>query len=152
MLRISKLALVSLLVTGLAFAQSHPKFVVKVRKDKVKAGEVFEYKIRAGMESKESPKIAAPEFKHFQVVSQSTARNYSYEKGRIVITVVLDYTLLSLKEGKFNLPQAVIIYKGEVFKSPLKKIIVIGKAAKVNSEKGGERKIPRSLLEGGVSI
>ncbi len=151
MLKIVKLFIFVFLVHNLCFAQSAPKFTVKVSKDRVKAGEVFEYKIRAGIESKQSPKLTLPEFKHFKVISQGIVRNYSYEKRGIIITVVLDYTLTALEEGEFNLPQAGINYKREAFKSPVQKITVSGKAPGFDRE-NRKKGIPQSLLEGGVSI
>ena len=141
---------VAISFVGFCFAQEDPGFSIELSKEEVRVGEVFEYRITVEIESQTTPKIRLPEFINFQSLSQITSQNLSYKEGVAVLNLRLEYTLLALKEGEFELPVASIEYNRNVFKSPSKRIRVQGVMPEFK-KKQFER-IPQQALEGGVSI
>lgn len=136
---------------GVCAADNQTQLKTEVSKDKVKVGEPFKYVISMNLKSKEAPKIEQPVFKNFSVISQSTAQNYSFKDNQVILNIKLQYVLIALEEGEFELPSAVLTYKDKTLQSPSKTVKVQGVIKEFQKKKKRKKSLP-DLLDEGVSI
>ncbi|MEW6008845.1 MAG: BatD family protein [Candidatus Omnitrophota bacterium] len=99
MFRFGILILIFLLISSIAFAQDI-KFTSSVNKKEFDANEVINFKITIEGNFKTTPKIDLPKLEDdFDVVSQSTSENITWQKGEAKRLTVLQFGLLAKKEG-----------------------------------------------------
>jgi hypothetical protein len=108
------------------YAQNETEFTVTLSKERVKVGQTFEYQISIDIEYQKYPKITRPEFSDFDIITQTTAQNFTYKEDATLFRFEITYVLLALKEGEFQLPGVSIEYKGTTVKSETKNIEVLG--------------------------
>ncbi len=129
-------------------AAGSPEFDVMLSKDKVKAGESFKYRIKITIETSKLPEVIPPEFQNFRVVSQSTSQRLSAGTEGTKVNVDLQYILVALEEGRYDLPQAVVKYENQQLRPPLKSIDVSGKVPEFEDKEEKEFRKPAPLKEG----
>lgn len=122
-------------------------FKVKLEKDKVKAGEPFQYYIQLRIESKKVPNVEISEFENFKVVSKRTSKKISYQKNKLTYIFEFRYVIIALNEGSFSLPTASFNKGGEKITSPVKKVDVVGKAEGFEKDEDTD-----NISDGAVSI
>jgi len=102
---------------------------VEVNKREIKTGEVFSYTIKIeGIFQK--PNLNLPDFKNFNVVSQSQSKSYRQKKEGLMQTYVLKYFLFAPEAGQFTIKPAVLEDGDKTYKSKSITIKVKGKPLK----------------------
>ncbi len=107
--RIAINAIVFLLISAVAcFAQAEDiKFASSVSKTEFDANEVINFKITIEGDFKTTPKIELPKLEDdFDVVSQASSENVTWQKGMAKRTTTLQFGLLAKKEGAITIGPA----------------------------------------------
>jgi len=76
---------------------------VKVDKEEVKVGEVFQYQVSVSGKFKVAPILIAPKLENFRILSRQQSYNFKIQKGKLKSNVKFTLSILPLKEGEFEL-------------------------------------------------
>ncbi len=79
-----------------------PAVRAEINKERVETGEIFSYQITIEGEFNQ-PKIQAPGFDNFQIVSSAQTKSFSYQKGKVKTIIKITYLLFCPKPGNFSI-------------------------------------------------
>lgn len=108
-------ALFILLITVKSFAETSIK--AEVDKTQITADEVLTYKITIGSTEKKIPQPKLPQFKGFNLISQSQSSSISFGKDNIKTILVYEFILSPIKQGEFKIESSVVTVGGKTYSS-----------------------------------
>lgn len=76
---------------------------VRLDKEEVKVGEVFQYQVSVSGKFKVAPLLIAPKLENFRILSRQQSYNFKIQKGELKSNVKFILSILPLKEGEFEL-------------------------------------------------
>lgn len=108
------------LISGYAYAKP-PDVVIKSSLDKFKISldDTVRFKIEISAALESNPKIKLPSLKpeDFDIISSSQSKNVALKNGIINYNIIYNYLLLPKREGKIEIGEVTLTYKGQVYKS-----------------------------------
>lgn len=99
--------------TGSSFAQVTVK--AEVDKTKITSDEAITYKLSIVSFEENIPRPQIPEFKGFNIVSQSESSSVSFAKSKVKVAIVYAFILSPVDVGKFNIEPSVIKIKDKIY-------------------------------------
>lgn len=138
------LAIVIFCIFLLGLSPDEATIEVSIDRKEVKTGEILTYTVKIEGEFSQ-PKLILPEFKDFQIVSQSQSKNYSFKNDHIKTVVHLIYFLLASEPGIFTIQPAILKDGNKTYEGKSITIRVKGKPLK-------EKKKVLPFLEKGIEI
>lgn len=117
--------LIFLVITNLLNAEEI-EVQIKLNKEKVMVGEVFEYQVQVKGKFKVSPNLIIPELENFEILSQLQVYNYKIQKGKAKSTLCYKFNITALKEGEFEIKGFKLKFKNKEYEIKPVKIVVEG--------------------------
>jgi hypothetical protein len=100
-----------LLIKVNSFAETSIK--AEVNKTRITTDETLDYKLTIISTEKNIPQPELPQFKDFNLISQSQSSSISFGKNTIKTILVYEFILNPLKEGEFKIESSIISVGGK---------------------------------------